>query len=494
MTKHTDEFLQFTEPVTCREYTLPRDEKSTDSKGWIQGNTKIGPVLEVTTSYLQGKYGVEIRIESVNKDNSHSWVRISHGLNKLVTDLIDKEYDDNEQEASETKSEEFTLKTNVLAFACRSKSKAKRRRCTSANSSARNVPICERFWTDVEPETYSPIAYPVAKRLTTLLRHGDLPREEDGAIEFWRLKEYLRNDFENSRHWSNEMWKGKMAGGGGHKKRFQYCTDSSGQEILYLRALQGHSGRNPIDPSSQDNVPIPYNFFEYIYHVGCANNLHSITHAGLIPGGQHLGKERQTVFFTAVNPMDKEHKDLHKLDLTQPRLAWYMQKTWKRHQDTVYWVDIQLAQRKGLKFYQTRSNAIILYDTLPAYCFPKVVVMESGEIMFEKVFVPPRTPPKTSFKDNWMKEMDSEVAGGGKDSQRIKPKPKTQLSRTERPVGEQPFTQEIGKDVLFGREGTRNSTRTVRPVEDHHPSRVVCQYLTKDEDADENVDADQTRT
>ena len=73
MTKHTDELSQFAEPVTCREYTLPRDYKSTDPKCWIQGNTKIGPVLEVTTSYLQGKHGVEIRIESVNKDNSHSW-------------------------------------------------------------------------------------------------------------------------------------------------------------------------------------------------------------------------------------------------------------------------------------------------------------------------------------------------------------------------------------------------------------------------------------
>ena len=86
MTKHTDEFLQFAEPVTCREYTLPRDEKSTDPKGWIHENTKIGPVLEVTTSYLQGKHGVEIRIEYVNNDNSHSWVRISHGLNKLVAE------------------------------------------------------------------------------------------------------------------------------------------------------------------------------------------------------------------------------------------------------------------------------------------------------------------------------------------------------------------------------------------------------------------------
>ena len=62
VTKHTDEFSQFTEPETCREYTLPRDEDSPEPKGWIRGNAKIGPVLEVTTCYLQGKYGVEIRI------------------------------------------------------------------------------------------------------------------------------------------------------------------------------------------------------------------------------------------------------------------------------------------------------------------------------------------------------------------------------------------------------------------------------------------------
>ena len=43
MTKHTDEFLQFAEPVTCREFSLPRDDKSTNPKGWIQGNTKLDP-------------------------------------------------------------------------------------------------------------------------------------------------------------------------------------------------------------------------------------------------------------------------------------------------------------------------------------------------------------------------------------------------------------------------------------------------------------------
>ena len=242
--------------------------------------------------------------------------------------------------------EYFALKTNVLAFASRSKAKAKPRRRTPACSSTRTVPIVERIWTDIEPENYSPIACPVSKQLSTLLRHGDLPREEDGAIEFWRLKDYLRNDFVHSQHWSDVMWNGGMAGGGGNKKRFQYCTDPSGQEILYLRARQGHSGRNLIDPSLQDSVLILNDLFEYICHIGCAINLHSITNSGLIPGGQNLSK-RQTVFFTSVDPMNKEHRDPNKIDLEAPRLAWYHRKKWKKHQSTVDWVDIKLARKKG---------------------------------------------------------------------------------------------------------------------------------------------------
>ena len=136
-----------------------------------------------------------------------------------------------------------------------------------------------------------------------------------------------------------------MAQGGGNKKRFQHSTDPSGQEILYLRALQGHSGRSLIDPSLQDNVLIPDDFFEYIYHVGCAINSHSIINSGLMPGGQILSN-RQTVFFLLVDPMNKERKDPETVDLKAPRLARYKRKTWKKHQNTVYWVDIRLAQKK----------------------------------------------------------------------------------------------------------------------------------------------------
>ena len=67
MTEDTGDLTQFN-TVTCREYNLPRDDGSSQPTGWIQGNSKIGPVLEITTSYLYGKYGIEIRNWSLRKD------------------------------------------------------------------------------------------------------------------------------------------------------------------------------------------------------------------------------------------------------------------------------------------------------------------------------------------------------------------------------------------------------------------------------------------
>ena len=86
--------------------------------------------------------------------------------------------------------------------------------------------------------------------------------------------------------------------------------------------------------------------------------------SGLISGGQNLSK-RQTVFFLPVDLMNNEHKDHEEVDLKAPRLARYLQTAWKKHKNTVHWVDIRVSYKKGLKFfYQTRSNAIILYNTL----------------------------------------------------------------------------------------------------------------------------------
>ena len=55
-------------------------------QGWVQGNTRIGPILEVTTIFHCGLRGIEIRIWFVGQDNSQFWVRICYGTNKYVID------------------------------------------------------------------------------------------------------------------------------------------------------------------------------------------------------------------------------------------------------------------------------------------------------------------------------------------------------------------------------------------------------------------------
>ena len=69
MTKDTGDLTQFN-TVACREYFPPKIQHHNRKDG--SKGTKIGPVLEVTTSYLHGKHGVGIRIMSLNKDNTHS--------------------------------------------------------------------------------------------------------------------------------------------------------------------------------------------------------------------------------------------------------------------------------------------------------------------------------------------------------------------------------------------------------------------------------------
>ena len=148
-------------------------------------------------------------------------------------------------------------------------------------------------------------------------------------------------------------------------------------------------------------------------------NQFTFHHKLRIDTGRSTFEQKQTVFFTPVDPMNKEHIDPNNIFLEAPRLAWYKQKKWKKRQNTVYRVDKQLAQQKGFKFYQTRSNAIILYDTLPAYCIPKAIMMETGDFICEKENASPRPPPKISLRKNWRKELGSEIAGSSKDTQRI---------------------------------------------------------------------------
>ena len=141
--KNTGDFEQF-RSVACREYTLPRDDPASQPKGWIQGNMRIGPVFEVTTSYLWCKYGIEIRIWSVAQDNSHSWVRISYGTNKYV---VDSNQDNTEIPADP--QEDQVPQTSIKVVPARSKAKAKPQKEPVETPTI--IPMHERRWIDIEP-------------------------------------------------------------------------------------------------------------------------------------------------------------------------------------------------------------------------------------------------------------------------------------------------------------------------------------------------------
>ena len=106
VTRNASEFLL--RSVACREYTLLRDDPASEPKGWIQGNTRIGPILEVTTSFQHFKFGVEVRIQSMKEDNSHSWVRISYGTIRYVNNYI--KYNTHSKSCKSTRRESSTSK------------------------------------------------------------------------------------------------------------------------------------------------------------------------------------------------------------------------------------------------------------------------------------------------------------------------------------------------------------------------------------------------
>ena len=125
----------------------------------------------------------------------------------------------NDTEVPEDQPEEQALQLGVKGFAYRSKAKAKPQRREPANRSSSIIPMNARNWIDIEPGNHSLSAYEVSKKVIHLLRHSQqVPREEDGAVHFWRVKENHQSQFPQILHWSDNRWKACLAAGGGNKE------------------------------------------------------------------------------------------------------------------------------------------------------------------------------------------------------------------------------------------------------------------------------------
>ena len=121
------------------------------------------------------------------------------------------------------------------------------------------------------------------------------------------------------------------------------------------------------------------------------------------------------MFLTAMNPMYIDHYREKDYDVTQARIA-VCKNNRKIHQTTIYWCNLSVAQTKGLQFYQTRSNVIILCNTLPAMCIEKLVVMKSGEELYSKTDQSPIAPQRAVLKPNLNYERQDTVSSDARTS------------------------------------------------------------------------------
>ena len=296
--------------VTCREYTLPRNCEFSRVKGWIRGNTKIGPVLDVKICYHQKRYGVEIMIESLLGDKTASWVLVMSGIHKDVTETS------------------FLLKVleTVRAGKPAARSKAKPKPTPTDTSShvkreikdevkqephrQMSIPFHERQWIDMEPAVFSPGFLEVSKHMIRLLRHGEeVPRERDGAVKFDDVMEIFNQVSVHRAVVSFSLDKLSVKRRRS-KEEISILLDSLlGTQFSHDSCTSKRSRDTQEEPSLVlcCKTMLPDDFAEYIYHIGNVTDMHSITNSGLILGGKRLRKERQCVFFAAVKPMD-EHR------------------------------------------------------------------------------------------------------------------------------------------------------------------------------------------
>ena len=103
--------------------------------------------------------------------------------------------------------EEQASQLKMKDFAARSKAKAKPQRREPVDVPS-IIPMNERKWIYVEPGDSSLSAYEISKKVINLLRHSQtVQREEDGAGQFWRIKNCLQNQFPQTTYWSDDRWK-----------------------------------------------------------------------------------------------------------------------------------------------------------------------------------------------------------------------------------------------------------------------------------------------
>ena len=239
----------------------------------------------------------------------------------------------------------------------------------------------------------------VSKMVTRMVRHYDQDeRQSDAALHWDTIRPLLLKAFakHGARDFSEknigfDLFVKEAARRGSSTVRIPKIP-----WLTYEQLIQGHSRGLTIDPELMEHIPIPYNWKEFIFHWGCSFSIQSVLENGLIPGGK--GKQGRTTDHLLPHhsirsrkiPAQKNPRN----DNTIPQKVHY-HSYWKRDQDAVHWIKLSRAQDQGLRFWQTKSHAIIVHNPVPADCIYKVISQKG----FERLSTP-RPAPKLTLKSN----------------------------------------------------------------------------------------------
>ena len=205
-----------------------------------------------------------------------------------------------------------------------------------------------------------------------------------------------------------------------------------------------------------------------------------------------------------TDPRDENYQDPENIDYSVPRRARYMQNSWKRHQDTVFWIDIDHGIiKEGLRFYQTKSNAIILQGALPPSCIVKAERLKGGEPVYKRQYLSPRPPPKISLRNDldWTKGNDDlgstvEHRPVGKlvqqslgetvhlGSSKLTQSPKTNRDSSGKPVAQEVVVGVLQEEPSSSDRPGRLVSREEQHVQDHDnsgkPEREEAQHTVQE--------------
>ena len=144
-----------------------------------------------------------------------------------------------------------------------------------------------------------------------------------------------------------------------------------------------------------------------LYHYGLRKHLDSILRCGLIAGGSTAtdSAEQWKCYFSIRSPKDDTSRD-DPLNADDPSSGSAGRPARPRatskvndvvfppdaHADTIFTIDIALANQMGTEFYQDVENAVFCDNNLPPECIIKVESLRRDILLFEKPNFTPGIP------------------------------------------------------------------------------------------------------